>query len=111
VLASISHKRKEERATRQSSGSSESANIILRIPLIPGFNDAESNIEACGKFAASLGCISRIDVLPYNSGGVEKAARLPEHRELMKSEPPTDDKLNAVRNALQEFGFEVRMRG
>ena len=90
---------------------SAGANIILRIPLIPGFNDAESNIEACGRFAASLGCVGRIDVLPYNSGGIEKAARLSVHRELMKSEPPTDDKLNAVKNALQEFGLEVKMRG
>jgi pyruvate formate lyase activating enzyme len=90
---------------------SAGANIILRIPLIPGFNDAESNIEACGRFAASLGCVDRIDVLPYNSGGIEKAARLSVHRELMKSEPPTDEKLEAVKNALQRFGFEVKMRG
>ncbi len=90
---------------------SAGANMILRIPLVPGFNDAETNIDACGRFAASLGCIGRVDVLPYNSGGIEKAARLPEHRELMKSEPPTDDKLNAVRNVLQQFGLEVKIRG
>ncbi len=87
------------------------ANIILRLPLIPGFNDDESNIEASGKFAASLGCIGRIDVLPYNSGGIEKAARMPKRRELMKSELPDDDKLKSVKDILQAFGIEVKVGG
>jgi len=90
---------------------SAGANLILRIPLIPGFNDAESNIEASGRFAASLGCIGTIDVLPYNSGGIEKSARLSQHRELMESEPPDDDMLKTVKNMLQEFGFEVKIGG
>ena len=90
---------------------SSGANIILRIPLIPGFNDDESNIEASGKFAASLGCIGRIDVLPYNSGGIEKAARLSVHRKLMKSELPDDDKLRSVKDTLQAFGLNVKIGG
>jgi len=90
---------------------SSGANIILRIPLIPGFNDHESNIEASGKFAASLGCIDRMDVLPYNSGGIEKAGRMSEERELMKAEPPGDDRLKEVKSTLQSFGFKVKVGG
>jgi pyruvate formate lyase activating enzyme len=90
---------------------SSGANIVLRIPLIPGFNDDESNIEASGKFAASLGCISRIDVLPYNSGGIEKAARMAEPCELMESDVPDDDKLQSVKDILQTFGLDVKIGG
>jgi len=87
------------------------ANIILRMPLVPGFNDDASNIEASAKFAASLGCIDRMDILPYNSGGIEKAARLSEHGELIKSELPDDDKLKSVRDILQAFGLNVKIGG
>ncbi len=50
--------------------------IVIRIPIIPGFNDDPENIEATGKFAASLQGIVRIDILPFNRRGMEKSARL-----------------------------------
>ena len=47
--------------------------IVIRVPIVPGFNDDHANIQAVGEFAASLPGVSRIDVLPYNRGGREKS--------------------------------------
>ena len=46
--------------------------IIIRVPLIPGINDFQENLEETQAFAAKLKNIVNIDFLPYNSGGNEK---------------------------------------
>jgi len=85
--------------------------IILRIPIVPGFNDDEQNLEATGRFAASLDAVSRIDILPYNSGGLEKSARLARNYELQEAVPPTDEQLKTVAERLRSYGFMVVIGG
>ena len=85
--------------------------IIIRIPIIPGFNDDKTNIEATAKFISSLSHISRVDVLPYNRGGMEKSSRLSADYKLIQAEPPTDDKINSIADTLKTYGFEVKIGG
>ena len=90
---------------------SSGKDIIIRLPVIPGFNDDDANIEATGKFAASLGVIRRIDILPYNRGGLEKSALLAEEYELMESSRPADERMDSIAEKLRGFGFEVKAGG
>ena len=91
---------------------SESGNeIIIRIPVIPGFNDDQGNIEATGQFTASLSHISRVDLLPYNRGGTEKSTRLSADYKLMQAETPDDEKMNSIAEILVKYGFEVKIGG
>ena len=90
---------------------SSGKDIIIRLPVIPGFNDDDANIEATGKFAASLGVIRRIDILPYNRGGLEKSALLAEEYELMESSRPADERMDSIAEKLMSFGFEVKAGG
>ncbi len=85
--------------------------IIIRIPVIPGFNDDQGNIEATGQFAASLPHISRIDLLPYNRGGKEKSARLSPDYKIMQAETPDDEKMSSIAEILEKYGFEVKIGG
>jgi len=100
--------------------------IIIRIPVIPGFNDDQANIEATGKFIASLPAVTRIDILPYNRGGKEKSARLqkfpiadfrlPIGNRKSKIEnsylPKADEqKLNCIFNILSKYGLIVNIGG
>ena len=85
--------------------------IIIRIPVIPGFNDDKANIEATAKFTTSLSHISRVDVLPYNRGGMEKSARLSSDFKLMQAETPNDDKICSIAEILKKYGFEVKAGG
>ena len=85
--------------------------IIIRIPIISGFNDDKANIEATAKFTSSLSNISRIDILPYNRGGIEKSARLSSDFKLMQAETPNDDKICSIAEILKKYGFEVKTGG
>jgi len=85
--------------------------IIIRIPLIPGFNDDPTNIEATGEFAASLSGVSKIDILPYNRGGQEKSARLTAGIKLIQFEAPDEGIVDTIANSLNKYGFEVRIGG
>jgi pyruvate formate lyase activating enzyme len=46
--------------------------IVIRVPLIPGYTDSEKNISSIGKFVFShgRGRIQGIELLPYHKGGV-----------------------------------------
>jgi len=85
--------------------------IIIRVPVIPGFNDDKTNIEATGKFAASLQGVGRIDILPFNPSGKEKSGRLTGVEEPMKIEAPGEEKMNSIAKELSKYGFEVKIGG
>ena len=85
--------------------------IIIRVPIIPGFNDDPANIESTGKFTASLSGVSRIDILPFNRGGIEKSARLMGGIEPMRAQTPDEDKMSEIAKDLVKYVFEVKIGG
>lgn len=85
--------------------------IVIRVPVIPGFNDEKANIEATGEFAASLQSVSRIDILPFNRGGKEKSARFAVGYEPMQVEPPDEEEMSSIAKILSGYGFEVKIGG
>lgn len=85
--------------------------IIIRIPVIPGFNDEKANLEATGRFAASLRGVIRVDILPYNRGGKEKSARLTAQSKYMQVESPDEEQMNSIAKNLSKYGFEVKIGG
>ena len=85
--------------------------IIIRFPVIPGFNDSQDNIEQTLQFASNLDSIAGIDLLPYNSGGQEKASRLTQKYEIMKIQPPSPEQMVDIAGRIEGFGFEVKIGG
>ena len=91
--------------------------IVIRIPIIPGFNDDDANIDATGRFAASLRGVKRIDILPYNQGGREKSTRLTAGIDVSQSpgavqiETPNDREMNLIAERLGNYGFKVKIGG
>jgi pyruvate formate lyase activating enzyme len=85
--------------------------IVIRVPVVPGFNDDRANIEATGEFVASLQGINRIDILPFNRGGKEKSARLRVDFEPMQVEPPGEEEIDSIAKILKDYGLEVRIGG
>jgi pyruvate formate lyase activating enzyme len=88
-----------------------SREVVIRIPIIPGFNDDRTNIEGTARFVQGLKTVRRIDILPYNRGGVEKAVRLVGEVGLMQAEAPSDDTMNEIAESLRAHGFEVKIGG
>ena len=87
------------------------AKIKIRIPVIPGFNDDEKNIEMTAQFVKSLNTVEQVDILPYNSGGLEKAARLADDFEIMKKNSPNNGEMENIKKSLQKYGFRVTIGG
>lgn len=48
--------------------------IALRLPLIPGVNDAEADLEAAARYAISIGAGTKVHILPYHDSGRGKYA-------------------------------------
>jgi len=85
--------------------------VVVRIPIVPGFNDDPANIENTARFAQSLPTVKRVDILPYNRGGLEKSVRLAAGSDLMEGQSPTDEQMAEIARTLRGYGFEVTIGG
>ena len=85
--------------------------VWVRIPLVPGVNDDDENIRRTIAFLSSLKTIRRVGILPYHSGGLEKARRIGQESHFRKFETPSEKRVAAIEAAFGEAGFEVRRGG
>jgi pyruvate formate lyase activating enzyme len=72
----------------------------LRFVLVPGWSDDAGEIAEIACFAASLGNVERVDVLPFHQMGRFKWQELKLDYELEGVAPPTAD---AVERACAQF--------
>ncbi len=85
--------------------------IWARIPLMAGVNDDDENIRRTIALLTSLKTIKRVGLLPYHSGGLEKARRIGREDNFRKFETPSEERIAAIETAFREAGFEVRRGG
>jgi pyruvate formate lyase activating enzyme len=85
--------------------------VWVRIPLVAGVNDDDKNVARTIAFLRPLRTIKRIGLLPYHSGGLEKARRIGKDAKFRKFESPSEPRIAAVEAAFREAGFEVRRGG
>lgn len=85
--------------------------VIIRIPLVPGFNDTVEEITAIVQFVKSLKAIQQINLLPYNSAGVSKAQRLGRNVEILQSQRPDDTLMQTLASTIRRQGFNVNIGG
>ncbi|MCG3226228.1 MAG: glycyl-radical enzyme activating protein [Candidatus Heimdallarchaeota archaeon] len=86
-------------------------NIIIRIPIIPGITDTSENLALIGSYLSELKSISRVDILPYNEMSKAKYTRLEKPYELNNIVPPIDERMNEIKEKLEQFGLQVKIGG
>ncbi|MDE7017332.1 MAG: glycyl-radical enzyme activating protein [Lachnospiraceae bacterium] len=80
---------------------SKMCELIIRVPVIPGFNDSEKEIADIAAFADSLPGVSQIHLLPYHKYGEGKYEGLGRPY-LMKDVPMLPDgKIEALKAAVE----------
>ncbi|MGD0696148.1 MAG: glycyl-radical enzyme activating protein [Terriglobia bacterium] len=84
--------------------------VIVRIPIIPGVNDEDSDIAALSAFLSGLD-LRRIDLLPYHRIGSDKYNRLHLRYEVEDIIPPTAEHTETISARLCREGFSVRVGG
>jgi pyruvate formate lyase activating enzyme len=84
--------------------------MVIRVPVIPGFNDDLDQITAIGEFARGLG-LSELHLLPYHKYGVAKYVALGRPYTLLDAQTPPSGQMDSFRQELQLLGLKVRVGG
>lgn len=82
--------------------------VVVRVPVIPGVNDDNDNMEDLSEFLIRLG-LREIDLLPYHRFGSDKYRRLHLPYRMEGVAPPTDRQMEALAAGLRRDGFTVRI--
>lgn len=85
--------------------------MIIRVPVIPTFNDTPEEIGAIARFAAALPGVKRLHLLPYHRLGQDKYAQLGRQYLLPELLPPPQDKMSTLRAAAEAAGLQVQIGG
>ena len=85
--------------------------VWIRIPLMAGVNDDDTNIGQTIAFLKSLRKVKNVGLLPYHSGGTEKARRLGKEPCFKTFEAPSEARLAAIEAAFRGAGFNVQKGG
>jgi pyruvate formate lyase activating enzyme len=81
--------------------------IIIRIPVVPGYTDGDDNITSLLKFAASLKRIVKVELLPYHNYGKKKYISLGRKYDLGEHEAADDGRLDMVVADGARLGLDV----
>lgn len=76
-------------------------NLIIRVPVIPTFNDSIPEIQDIAKFADRLSGVKKIHLLPYHRLGQDKYAGLGREYALEGILPPSNEYMEMLKKAVQ----------
>lgn len=76
---------------------------VVRIPVVPGYNDDEENIKNTAKFVKKIG-LEVINLLPYHSIGKSKYTQLGKEYELEGVKMPTLEHLEKLKRVVESEG-------
>jgi pyruvate formate lyase activating enzyme len=89
----------------------EAKKLIIRVPVIPTFNDTPQEIGEIAKFAVSLPGVEEIHLLPYHRLGQDKYKGLGREYLMKGIEPPSNDKMQMLRDTAEGFGLKAQIGG
>ncbi len=85
--------------------------LIIRVPVIPTFNDTVEEIRRIAQFAAELPGVRQLHLLPYHRLGQDKYQRLGREYTLAGLEPPTQEKMETLLEVAQMSGLTCQIGG
>ena len=91
--------------------SSKLVPMVVRIPIIPRYNDREDNIEATSRFISELRGVREVNLLPYHRFGEAKYKRLRLKYTLKGLKPPREEHLQSIKEKIGSIGIEVKIGG
>lgn len=86
--------------------------MIIRVPVVPGYNGVLENISATAKFVAEeLGTDVPLQLLPYHRLGESKGQSLERKDYQLHVDPPTDEYMGERKALAETFGLQVHIGG
>lgn len=81
--------------------------VVVRVPVLPGINDDDGNLDDLGAFIASLSTPFPVDLIPYQRPDTDRYARLDLCDSLSGVQPPSAEAMAAVVRRLERFKLRV----
>ena len=86
--------------------------MLARVPLLPGYNDSEENLEQTAAFiAGNLGEGITVHLLPYHRLGETKYERMEAPEKVIPIQPPGDEYMEKVKTIFEAFDLTVKIGG
>ncbi|WP_200945988.1 pyruvate formate-lyase-activating protein [Caulobacter sp. Root487D2Y] len=79
----------------------------LRFVLVPGLTDIPEEMAKLAEYAASLGVVERVEVLPFHQMGAYKWARLGIDYSLEATQPPSAEQVEAAVSIFRAAGLNA----
>ena len=90
---------------------SKARKLIIRVPVIPTFNDTVAEIAEIAAFAVSLPNVNEIHLLPYHNMGRDKYAGLGREYGMGDLKSPTNELMQVLKQTAEQFGLTVQIGG
>ena len=87
------------------------SSIVVSFPIIPGINDDDKNVTRTAEFISSLPNIQQVNLLPYHKAGIEKYKNLDKPYKLGRIQPPSNQRINSVKEKMEASGIRVGIGG
>lgn len=78
-------------------------NLIIRVPVVPSFNDTVEEITAIARFAEKLKGVEQIHLLPYHRLGQDKYGQLGRDYTLEELLPPQPEHMQKLQQAVSQY--------
>lgn len=89
---------------------SDGVAVKVRLPMVPGFNDSESEMRDVARFVADLSHVPPLEILPYHRLGESKYEALGIENGL-HLEPPPRAEVEALADLVRELGVDCQVGG
>ena len=83
------------------------AELVIRVPVIPGINDDQANLIALAEFVNSLARPVVVRLLPYHHTGVDKYRLINKPNPLPPPERPGPDRMDRLAQTLRDLGLRA----
>lgn len=87
------------------------ADITIRVPIIPGITDTETNLDAMMEFLIRIGGVRDVGLLPYHQAASAKYRRLQMENRVAGIEPPSGERMSELRERFERQGFRTQIGG
>ncbi|WP_340674344.1 glycyl-radical enzyme activating protein [Moorella sulfitireducens (nom. illeg.)] len=84
--------------------------IIIRLPVIPGYNDSTANLQATAELLAQLRSVERVDLMPYHEYGKVKYEQL-EKDYALNVKPLSRERQEELLAFFRNYGLPVQIGG
>lgn len=85
--------------------------LIIRVPVIPTFNDTVPEIASIARFASTLEGVDEINLLPYHNFGKDKYEGLGREYLMGDIPSPTDEHMQELKITAESYGLKCKIGG